>query len=71
MDSFPGTSITVWLIEMNRTTQLRMTRNNIKKLLARAKLLNKIQSPGFRSLRICADLQDFSAGFCKNRCTES
>ena len=27
--------------------------------------------PGFRPLRICADLQDFSAGFCKERCTES
>ena len=27
--------------------------------------------PGFRSSRICADLQDFSAGFCKDRCTES
>ena len=33
--------------------------------------LDQTNWPVFRSLRICADLQDFSAGFCKDRCTES
>ena len=27
--------------------------------------------PGFRPMQICADLQDFFAGFCKDRWTES
>ena len=60
-------------VKVYNVTQVRVAANffEIPIILITVAAAGSFHIPGFRSLRVCADLQDFFCKVCKDRCTES